>query len=85
MLSPTRLLSSAVVFSLLGSRTGWRKTDGAVTRLVRWIVEAQALPLIAALFFLASYAADSGGNVCLIPSFAEAKLGCISVLHVLNS
>ncbi|KAL7416245.1 hypothetical protein BDY24DRAFT_378942 [Mrakia frigida] len=79
------VLTTSIVSSLMNSRTGWRQTDSAVTRLVRWIVEAQALPLIAALFFLTSYAADSGGNICLIPSFAEAKLCCISVLHVLNS
>lgn len=47
-------------FASLFSQT---RTDSAVTRLVRWIVEAQALPLIAALFFLTSYAADSGGNI----------------------
>ncbi|KAL7416837.1 hypothetical protein BDY24DRAFT_378395 [Mrakia frigida] len=79
------ILTGSIVYCLLNSRTGWRQTDSAVTRLVRWIVEAQALPLFAALFFLASYAADSAGNVCLIPSFMEAKLACISVFHVLNS
>jgi hypothetical protein len=77
------LLTGSIIGALLHSRTGWRQTDSAVTRLVRWISEAQALPLIAALAFLGSYAADSAGNYCLVPSWAEAKVCAISCLHVL--
>ena len=47
--------------------------------------EAQILPLVSGLFFLAAYVWNANSNLCLIGSFAETKLSAISVLHVLNS
>ncbi|KAL7416838.1 hypothetical protein BDY24DRAFT_378408 [Mrakia frigida] len=79
------ILTSTIVACLFSSRTGRSSTDVMISRVICWIIEAQTLPLMAALFFLASYAVDSGANLCIVPSFVEGKLCALSVLHVLNS
>ncbi|KAL7414309.1 hypothetical protein BDY24DRAFT_414518 [Mrakia frigida] len=79
------VLTSTIVYHLLKSKSEWTSTNATITSLVRFTFEAQCLPLIAGLFFLATYVYDGNSNLCLIGSFSETKLAAISVLHVLNS
>ncbi|KAL7414330.1 hypothetical protein BDY24DRAFT_35302 [Mrakia frigida] len=79
------IITGTLIACLLERRGLWKDTNDKISSLVRWIVEAQTLPLVCSLFFLITYAVEPAANICLIPSFAEGKLAAISVLHVLNS
>ncbi|KAL7417351.1 hypothetical protein BDY24DRAFT_437712 [Mrakia frigida] len=69
--------SSRFVYFLQHCRNGWRKTDKIVSSLIYFTMEAQILPLTAALYFLVAYVQDAGGNVWFLGSFAEAKVAAL--------
>ena len=49
------------------------------------MIEAQTLPLLAAILFIIALAIDPAGNFSCIPAYMEGKLAILSVIHVLNS
>lgn len=50
----------SVIFALVRSRTGWARTDRAITGLIKFTMEAQILPTLCSILFLAGYYAVSG-------------------------
>jgi hypothetical protein len=76
------IVTSGMVYYLIKSKTGFRRTDAMLTRLVRLIIETGFATTVIAVVDLALFAGVTGNNVHFITDLMVSKLYANNLLIV---
>ncbi|KAF7303426.1 hypothetical protein MIND_00571200 [Mycena indigotica] len=78
-------ISGALIFSLIRSRTGFRKTDAMINRLIYGAIETGVFASVFAMGDLFSFTFFRQSNLYLTFAYPIGRIYTNTLLHVLNS
>ncbi|BEI87103.1 hypothetical protein CcaverHIS002_0704490 [Cutaneotrichosporon cavernicola] len=79
------IITGAILFGLLKSRTGWTNTNRMITRLIRITLEAQIPATMSAVIYLGAFLTRKSTAVTIAIVYFQSKLYAVGFLYSLNA